>query len=379
MKSDSIQIACFVHVLLLTPATTGAIERAKSPDCPFAFRSLASSNVVSPYFRRKNPQIQIWRLKELDRSSEAEAARQEISNAMRVENMNTIGVISKTSRNRTVLVELEGGLRAVWKRFTERTAKELTAYQFDELTDARLVPIVVERSLDGQSGTLQLFVRGTDRKKQIFGPRTLSLFDYLIAHTDRVEENYLVHRGRTIAIDNEGAFTIDPHPADFSNFPKFISEQLEKLRQANFSPEARAIGLNEITPSLVSRSFIERLRNMTNEQWRHGLTGLNVAEFESFLKRKNAALAAIDQAEAELGPLVDSIGRFSGLSRQRWPDKYRKIEWFLVHPTNVPESLKVRVKEAMDLIDKEQRTRKPLSAEETKKVDGVTQMLQPFR
>ncbi len=321
--------------------------------CPLRFGDLGRATGILKLPGRSNPQIRIWRLEAAGEKNEAERLRQKIKSSMQTGPLEAVKVAKADSRNKPLLVELHAGARGIWKRKNRGTKKELIAAKFDEMTGAEIVPITVERELNGQPGYLQLFVRGTDNKQRIFSPQTLKLFDFLIVHPDRTAENYLIHRGRTIAIDNELTFSANAHPREFPDFPDFISKQLQKLEQAGGSAEARAAVANEIATTLISQSFINRLRTFTVEEWQKGLAGLSNAEFKSFLKRKNQAVAAIDRAEKILGASIFPTARFSGLSRDRWFRDRDRMERFMAFNRNAPDAFRDRVERAMELTDEE--------------------------
>lgn len=123
---------------------------------------------------------------------------------------------------------LEDGIRVVWKEHKKiklsNYRAEVLAYELDSLWGIDLVPVTVERSMDGKVGSLQLF------KDSITGPllkfniknkmseeaiskvrhnlKKQSLFDYLIENNDRNVNNYLFTiEGHLYSIDNAASFT----------------------------------------------------------------------------------------------------------------------------------------------------------------------------
>ena len=123
----------------------------------------------------RNPQIQIWELREANRTESVHRLERATRKLLQNGKADPIGYQAVDA---PVILELEGGIRGVWKKISNRTRREVVAYKFDRMIDAKFVN----------------------------EPQTLRLFDFLIAHDDRHGGNILSHRGRTIAIDNEGTF-----------------------------------------------------------------------------------------------------------------------------------------------------------------------------
>jgi hypothetical protein len=127
--------------------------------------------------------------------------------------------------NKIFKVVLEDGRTAIWKPHTEVWSSnyrtEVLAYEIDRLFGFNRVPPTVERTIDGQKGSLQLFVKSTNQGSAKSGEfEKLNLFDWIIDHRDRhggdfnkvtkkwdQGPNYLyAPGGEVIAIDNGLSF-----------------------------------------------------------------------------------------------------------------------------------------------------------------------------
>lgn len=329
-----------VFGLLISSAT-----HALGKECVVDFKEVAP--------KRLDPQFRIWALQEASKTKGSVRLREKVTQQLREGKVLTTEAVGKEvgARNKVKFVELEGGIRGVWKPLNRRTKKEVTAYQFDQTLGSDLVPVTVERELNGQKGVIQLFVRKTDGAALRYTPRELMLFDYLTGHFDRHPGNYLTAQGRTIAIDNENTFLAKIPSYELPDFEKFIGDQLAKVQSAGNSPQSRAKAVSEIAPSLINREAIEKLKTLSNEDWARQLPDLNPLEMKAFLKRKEKAVDAILLAEKELGTSIYPSGRFSSLNRNRWPGAVDRFE--LVLSKEIPSAARYRFTRAQQLVEKE--------------------------
>jgi hypothetical protein len=343
------------------------------------FSAAAPSSINCPdsfsrFTLKSDPQLKIWKLEEAGRSDAARKLKNRVEKSLRTSKIVSFEEVEGHEGTNLTFLNFADGSRGVWKSanpiYTTPAAvkKELTAYKLDQILGSKLVPITVERTFNGRKGVVQLFVRNIDDKPLVFNPRILGLFDFLTAHPDRMHTNYLTLQGRTVAIDNEGTFEIAGKWTPFyPEFDRFIAEQLKSIKEAGNTLEARAIAVAEISPSLISRDVIERLKNTTDQQWREGLPELNLKQLTEFLDRKNRAVAAIHQAELVLGDALYPAGPFSGLSRNMWPGESERLEKLLTG--KLPKELKAEVKKAKMLIDRHIVSGKPLAVDEIRAID----------
>ena len=116
--------------------------------------------------------------------------------------------------NSTSLVTFDNGMKAVWKPHQEVWSSnyraEVLAYELDRKFRFNLVPPTVERKIDNQKGSLQLFVESVNNfnhttEKDI---NKQSLLDFIIQNNDRHYNNYLIRpNGRVSSIDNGLSFS----------------------------------------------------------------------------------------------------------------------------------------------------------------------------
>jgi hypothetical protein len=114
------------------------------------------------------------------------------------------------------------GVRQKNKKYRDAAIFESAAYALSELLDLGRVPPVVERAIDGQGGTLQIWMEGIrpeveliqsdrldppDKLRWFQQKQIMIVFDNLICNSDRNQGNLLVDRGWNIwFIDHTRAF-----------------------------------------------------------------------------------------------------------------------------------------------------------------------------
>jgi hypothetical protein len=296
----------------------------------------ATAPISGPFFLKANPQIRIWQLTEAGRTEAAEGLREKVT--ARLARSPIVGFFESPNADATSATRLDfaDGSSGLWKTANPKytTPKEIqmevVAYKFDRMTGANLVPITVERKFLGRSGVVQLFVRDTGGTTLIGGPRTLLLFDFLIAHMDRVGSNHLAYQGRTIAIDNEGTFVAGKKWSHmYPHFDEIVWDLLKRIANSPDKTAAQAVAIAEIAPSLISREFVHRLKTISDSEWEAALPELSPTRLKSLLARKVRAVAAIELAERVLGDAVYPDGAFSGVNRDRWPGGRERLQRLL--------------------------------------------------
>jgi len=336
----------------------------------------------------RNSQLAIWTLEARGKTAAAAELKKQTTEALQKAKIYGSPVeVPGVEAKSLVFLELEGGLRGVWKtgdddEFTplREIRKEVTAYNFDQMIGAGIVPITVRRSFRGRPGVVQLFVRDVDAADLTYNPHSLKLFDFLIAHADRTQLNHLTHRGRTIAIDNEGTFAEGPLNPVVPEFDKFVLEILQKVDAAEDSVDAKTaaknLAISEISPTLLSKDAVEKLRTTTDAEWKKGLTGLNSNELKAFLDRKNRAVKAIDLAVEKLGPDVFAAGRFSGLSRNQWT---RETKFLRTMAGQLPSGqMRKDAARALSILEGQVVSGRPVTNEQIDFIDRVLTELEKF-
>jgi len=122
----------------------------------------------------------------------------------------------------TVRKSAPQGIEQPRKKYRDAAIFESAAYELSELLGIGRVPPVVERGIDGQNGTMQIWMEGIRpedvliQSKQLHPPdvlrwkqqkQTMYVFDNLIANSDRNQGNLLIDRSWNIwFIDHTRAF-----------------------------------------------------------------------------------------------------------------------------------------------------------------------------
>jgi hypothetical protein len=134
-----------------------------------------------------------------------------------------------TRPRRAYLMPSEPVASLVWKvlppgrrnGYWESYKSEIAAYELDRLLGMRMVPPVVERQIDNQTGAAVMWVSGRKSVKELGGKvpssaewgkpiRQMQMFDNLIRNIDRNAGNILIGQpGDIVLIDHSRAFTTD--------------------------------------------------------------------------------------------------------------------------------------------------------------------------
>lgn len=151
-----------------------------------------------------------------------------ISVALRTEAIAKVVSNPNKSSNETFIVTLESGTKAIWKPIDKRYRNEIAAYLVDRRIGFGMVPVTVERIINGRPGSLQLYcesipaqilswpvkgIYGREARQRITNVLPVEIekrtaFDFLIKNPDRafLTNWLLAPDGRIICIDHEQAF-----------------------------------------------------------------------------------------------------------------------------------------------------------------------------
>ena len=158
-----------------------------------------------------------------------------------------------SGRNQPKRVTLRLGAqthRAIWKPIQrgrqewgwESFQAEVAAYEFDRLLQLDMVPPTVVREIDGQAGSLQLWMEGCQLYEEVQDQvpkdeawnRQLSrmaLFDTLIGNGDRSERDFMVDAAwNIILIDHSQAFQSNQDLEGTMLPDRFDRELVERMR-----------------------------------------------------------------------------------------------------------------------------------------------------
>lgn len=368
-KSARLRPQIIALLMLFSACLSPFVVNAFTNECALNFRQVARLRRSPDY--KNNPQMLIWMYEEAGLHRAANRLRAKVEETLR--SGRVIGEPEKIKMDDGNMVEVlnfGNGIKALRKLKTSGTVRDVTTYRFDRFTRARQAPINAETEYEGRKIIVQLYVPDTDGAAMANNPHGLSLYDFLLNHTDRHEKNHLSFHGRGIAIDNENAFSLGKGSLPVPDFPSMIMNALKES-----DPIASA---NIIAPTLISREFVEKLRTATNAEWRDVLRELTDPEFEAFLLRKSNAVTAIHIAERKLGSAIYPSGPYSALSRDPWA-----IHTTRMHEAGrddrVPAELKSKLRMALDLIERETLFRQPLTSSQRQKVEDILMELDAYR
>jgi hypothetical protein len=178
-------------------------------------------------------------------------------------------------------------LSAVWRHVSDAKSvdsytHEVAAYEVDKMLGLDMVPPTVPRTLEGEEGSLQLWVYGCESygavqdrapdtpewRRQRSRART---FDYLIANRERNVANILV--------DPTWGLVLVDHTRGFSGREPTVD-----------------------LPDRFDRRIVERLRQLDRSALQaHVGAILTTAQIEGILKRRDALVAHVEQLVAERG------------------------------------------------------------------------------
>lgn len=202
--------------------------------------------------------------------------------------------------------------KACWKNprgiqagFLEGWQYEIAAYELDKLLGLNMVPVTVERELNGKPGALSLWATSEysllkimEEKieipeavgEQVDNMKYLTrAWDSLIANDDRTQQNILYTKDwRTIIIDHSRAFRSSK---EFTEKLMFGRNGLKKTAEGRLLLFRR-----------LPRSFVEKVKGMDLRSIKEAVGSyLTDKEIDAVLKRKVLLLAEIDLMIKENG------------------------------------------------------------------------------
>lgn len=280
-------------------------------------------------------QERIWELQQNQRFEEASKLEQKLIDELqnqKVISNEPIGVGLSSAR----WVKLEGGLEGIWKpdiavsrietldfsgkvistqdiKIPGSVNKEIASYVINRILGARIVPVTVERYLNGVRGSLQVKVEALENEKHKNYPSVFALFDGLVANSDRHGGNVLTRNGKPIAIDHGLAFT---DAAEVFQFLKQWQNSDSMLNSSSSNTE-KTKALLLLKELAGPRPIYERLVSTTYEEWNTALKDLlSRNEYIIFITRKNAIVEVIQSTNERLGDEIFADAEFSPLIRE---------------------------------------------------------------
>ena len=270
--------------------------------------------VAAELIRVGNLQEIIWQLQEtgmLDKAAQLEKVIADMLATAKIGQMERIGKGVSGAQ----LVTFANGLRGVYK--VSRPAHEVAMYRLDKLIGTNVFPVTVMRTIDGKTGSVQLFIENAPSAAEIKIMRrargdvhgisnpaainTLRLLGHDDDHNDH--NNIYPIKGRAIAIDGDHAFY---HSKGWLGFWKHFRQHLgqsegEQLRTAQVYSEYR-----------IDPTFISGLEKITPEQIDAVIAPIFALDGDEDLQKifdKLMMLANIGNVEDDLGSyLYSSLG-----------------------------------------------------------------------
>ncbi|MEE8522656.1 MAG: hypothetical protein V3T72_01895 [Thermoanaerobaculia bacterium] len=191
---------------------------------------------------------------------------------------------------KNVDVELDGIVKAdrVERDFSDKYVYEIAAYRVDRLAGIGMVPVTVLRVVDGEPGSLQLWIEDvTTLEKALADPTAevenfdllverltvMYVLDALIMNVDRNHGNVLVNLEADVfhPIDHSRAFRLSPKPPPASGnsdipIPERVAEGLEDLDLA----ELQEVLGDLLEPGQI-RAIIKRRDRLVKQLDKRGL------------------------------------------------------------------------------------------------------------
>ena len=136
--------------------------------------------------------------------------------------------------------------------YTDSYKYEIAAYELDKLIGLNMLPVTVERKIEGKRGSLMEWIEDVmphyghgnpppDMAKVRDQVQTFWLFDYLIYNVDRHVQNVMIRSGWVPAlIDHSMTFTTFERP--FRPLYRFPREIIDRLRALDKRPVKKALG-----------------------------------------------------------------------------------------------------------------------------------------
>ena len=143
-----------------------------------------------------------------------------------------------------------GGEKA--EEYADSYKYEIAAYELDKLLQLNMLPVIVERTIDGKRGAMREWIDDVmphyghgnlppDMDQERDWIHTIWLFDYLIYNADRRVHNLLIGtKWNPVLIDHSMTFT--PFEKPFRPMYRFPREVIENLRALDEAAVKKALG-----------------------------------------------------------------------------------------------------------------------------------------
>jgi hypothetical protein len=293
------------------PPKAPAVQQRKDVELPFIEEDVA---VVAPEPRINHYQ-EMRNLSAAGRTKEAKAYRAKIEKMLKDDKMEYVGDVGKGDSNPR-WVKFPDGTYGVWKPYSvsgeNLGANEIATYKIDQHMGLNRVPVTVERSMNGERGTVQLVVGKIRPGKLDRRPLELRLFDDLTTNEDRNPWNYLrTATGETAAIDGGHSLSGGAPPT----VSAYVTRTLRNLEVAEKNEIVRATGLerskalNYLSNLIGEKSDYLKLKNTTDEEWTAILSPeMNKRQLTTFFRQRDQIVKTVDQVQKKFGDDVFRAG-----------------------------------------------------------------------
>ncbi len=233
-------------------------------------------------------QLKIWEAMEAGKGAEGTELKNELLETLCSDDY-TKKEADLGGTHKNYLITFKSGIQAIFKNISDHNKNfctveaEIGASIVDHFFDLNVVPTTIFRMIEGEEGSLQVFIPGAKNGNKIITRMTpreiddlltahlkldaIMILDYLIYNEDRNEGNWLLlPNNRAIAIDNAFSFpdhsTTDPfYPLEStSRIAAYLAHQpLVKDKMLNFDPQTLR---SQLTPYLSAPLIQEALDRM---------------------------------------------------------------------------------------------------------------------
>lgn len=259
-----------------------------------------------------NPQAAAWKMRAEGRIAEAQALEAQL-----IKDLSAGKVVGQPSSagsgvNGAQYVKLDSDVSGVWKPtevvdknlnlITNQGAQhEVAAFAIDRKLGLNTVPVTVEKTLNGKSGSLQLRVESAEPPAG--AKRQLAFFDDLISNADRNSGNIISSEGRVVAIDHGATFTEVHFPKEYT-FRGQVEINLDAYKSA-LTAEQKNQHIKQLRAFMPEKEVYERLVTTPVDEWKRTLSPhLSPEKIRTFLDKRNKIIDAVEKARKEMGDQI---------------------------------------------------------------------------
>jgi len=152
-----------------------------------------------------------------------------------------------------------------WNDRANSPYKERAAYLVDRMLNLKLVPPTVLLLFDGKVVSAQRWVNGN--RPSYAEPAIIVVFDYIIANSDRHDENWLIENGKVWAIDNAYSFIL----TDYFNTATELRRLRYSINDLSAEDKAKLVARLELVLAKPRRNIHRRFDYLIGKKRTEGL------------------------------------------------------------------------------------------------------------